>query len=245
MPARPSSRKVEYGGGNAGGHLTHKAGDAKLAALAQQPCRGALAHELHAVLLFKEVAAADGNADDGRHGGGQRRTGQPQTHGKHENIVEHHIEQAAAQGSHHGKGGVAVVAHKGRHDIVAHEEGREHKEDTGIRDAQRHDPRVTAHQPQKAAGRKNAHQQERHAEHTGAEDGIGKIALAALVSLRLEDGVAGGRAKADHGADGKDEVVDRQAEVEQGHAVGTRRLRDEIGIGQNVARGAQQAEDIL
>ena len=38
----------------------------------------------------------------------------------------------------------------------------------------------------------------------------------ALVSLRLEDGIAGGRAKADHGADGKDEVVDRQAEVEQG-----------------------------
>ena len=143
--------------------------------------------------------------------GGQRRTGQPQTHGKHKDVVEYHIEQAAAQGSHHGKGGVAVVAHKGRHDIVAHEEGREHKEDAGIRDAQRHDPRVTAHQPQKAAGRKNAHQQERHAEHTGAEDGI----------------------------------VDRQAEVEQGHAVGTRRLRDEIGIGQNVARGAQQAEDIL
>ena len=28
-------------------------------------------------------------------------------------------------------------------------------------------------------------------------------------------------------------------------AVGARRLRDEIGIGQNVARGAQQAEDIL
>ena len=112
---------------------------------------------------------------------------------------------------------VAVVAHKGRHDIVAHEEGREHKEDAGIRDAQRHDPRVTAHQPQKAAGRKNAHQQERHAEHTGAEDGIGKIALAALVSLRLEDGIAGGRAKADLDRR-QDELIDRQAEVEQGNA---------------------------
>ena len=109
----------------------------------------------------------------------------------------------------------------------------------------RHDPRITAHQPQKAAGRKNAHQQERHAEHTGAEDGIGKIALAALVFLRLEDGIAGGRAQADHGAKRKNKIINGQAEVEQGHAVGTRRLRDEIGIGQNVARGAQQAEDIL
>ena len=192
------------------------------------------------------MAAADGNADDGRHGGGQRRTGQPQTHGKHENIVEHHIEQAAAQGSHHGKGGVAVVAHKGRHDIVAHEERREHKEDTGIRNAQRHDPRVTAHQLQKAAGRKKLPTSRNGTLSTQAQKmALEKVALAALVSLRLEDGIAGGRAKPDHGADGKDEVVDRQAEVEQGNAVGARRLRDEIGIGQNVARGAQQAEDIL
>ncbi len=33
-------QEVEYGGGNAGGHLTHKAGDAKLAALAQQLAEG-------------------------------------------------------------------------------------------------------------------------------------------------------------------------------------------------------------
>ena len=43
----------------------------------------------------------------------------------------------------------------------------------------------------------------------------------------------------------KIEVVDGQAEVEQGHAVGARRLRDKIGIGQNIARSAQQAKNIL
>ena len=242
---QPQQQKIEHGGGNAGAHLAHKAGNAQLAALPQQLHRGHPAHELHAVLLFKEVPAADGNADDGRHGCGQRRTGQPQTHGKHKDVVEHHIEQAAAQGSHHGKGGVAVVAHKGRHDVVAHEKRREHKENAGIRNAQRHDLRVAAHQPQQAARRKNARQQKRHAERAGAEDGVGKIPLTAFIALCPEDGVAGSRAKPDHGTNGKDEVVDGQAEVEQGDAIGARRLRDKIGIGQNVARGAQQTENVL
>ena len=66
-----------------------------------------------------------------------------------------------------------------------------------------------------------------------------------LLALCAEDGVAGGRAQTDHGTDGKNEVVNGQAEVEQGHAVGTRRLRDEIGIGQNIAGRAQQTENIL
>lgn len=191
------------------------------------------------------MAAADADADDGCHRRCQRGTGQPQTHGEHENVVEHHVEQTAAQRRHHGKGRVAVVAHKGRHDVVAHEEGREHEEDAGIRDAQRHDARIAAHQPQKAPGCKDAHQQKRHTERTGAEDGVGKILLAAVIALGFEDGVAGGRAQADHGADGKDEVIHRQAEVQQGDAVGARRLRDKIGIGQNVARSAKQAEDVL
>ena len=191
------------------------------------------------------MSAADADADDGCHRRCQRGTGQPQTHGEHENVVEHHVEQTAAQRRHHGKGRVAIIAHEGRHDVVAHEKGREHEEDAGIRDAQCHDARVAAHQPQKAPGCKDAHQQKRHTERTGAEDGVGKILLAPRVALCLEDGITGGRAQADHRADGKDEVIHRQAEVQQGDAVGARRLRDKIGIGQNVARGAQQAKDIL
>ena len=60
--------------------------------------------------------------------------------------------------------------------------------------------------------------------------GLGAYARRALVALRPEDGVAGGRTEAQHRADGEDEVVDGQTEVEQGDAVGSRRLRDKIGI---------------
>ena len=75
---QPQQQKVEHRGGHAGGKLAHKAGDAQLTALPQQPCRGQLPHELQGVLLFKEVTAANGDADDRRHRRCQRRTGQPQ-----------------------------------------------------------------------------------------------------------------------------------------------------------------------
>ena len=191
------------------------------------------------------MQAADGNADDGRNGRCQRRAGQAPAHGEDEDIVKHHIEQAAAQGGHHGQRGVAVVPGKGRNDVVAHEERREQQEDAGILQAQRHNGCIAAHQPEHRIRTERPYQHKRHCNQDRAHQAVGKIAVGPLIVLRLEDGIAGGRAKPDHGADGKDEVVDRQAEVEQGNAVGARRLRDEIGIGQNVARGAQQAEDIL
>ena len=61
-------------------------------------------------LFFKKVAAADGDAEHRRDGRCQRRAGQAQPHGEDEDVIEHHIEQASAQGGHHGKGRVAVVA---------------------------------------------------------------------------------------------------------------------------------------
>ena len=100
------------------------------------------------------MAAANGDADDGRNRRCQRRTGQAQTHGEHEDIVEHHVEQAAAQGRHHGKGGVAIVADKGRHDVVAHKKRGEQQKNAGVGDAQRHDARIAAHEPQQRPGAK-------------------------------------------------------------------------------------------
>ena len=72
-----------------------------------------------------------------------------------------------------------------------------------------------------------------------------KKTLRPRLALRLQDGVPGGRTQTDHRAEGKDQVVHGQAEVQQGHAVGARRLRDKIGIGQNIAGRAQQTENIL
>ena len=246
IPGQTQQQEVEHRRGHAGGHLPHKAGDAQLAALPQQLCRGQLPHELHRVVFLEEVAAADGDAEHRRNGGGQCRTGQPQPHGEHEDVVEHHIEQAAAQRGHHGQRGRTVVADKGRHDVVAHKKGREQQKDARIGDAQRHDAGIAAHEPQQCTGAEDAHQHKGHGQQAGAKDGIGEIPLCRpLLALCAEDGVAGGRAQTDHGTDGKNEVVDGQAEVEQGHAVGARRLRDKIGIGQNIAGRAQQTENIL
>ena len=238
-------QKVEHRGGHAGGKLTHKAGDAQLTALPQQPCRGHLPHELQGVLLFKEVAAANGDADNGRHRRCQRRTGQAQPQGEHKDIVEHHVEQTAAQGRYHGKGGVAVVADKGRNDVVAHKKRGEQQKDAGVGDAQCHDTRIAAHEPQQRPGRKGTRQHPRDGRQHGAQDGVGKIPLSPGIVLRLGNGVAGGRAQRDHGANGKNKVVDGQAEVEQSNAVCTGGLRNKIGIGQNIARGAQQTKNIL
>ena len=191
------------------------------------------------------MGAANGNAEHRRNGRCQRRAGQPQPHGEDEDVVKHHIEQAAAQRRHHGQRRVAVVADEGRHHIVAHEEGRKEQEDAGVVLAQRHDARVAAHQPQQLVRAEDARQNEGHRQNARAEDSVGKIPLSLLVALRPQDGVAGRRTEADHRADGKDEVVDRQTEVQQGHAVGARRLCDEIGVRQNIARSAQQAENVL
>ena len=191
------------------------------------------------------MAAANGDADDGRNRRCQRRTGQAQTHGEHEDIVEHHVEQAAAQGRHHGKGGVAIVADKGRHDVVAHKKRGEQQKNAGVGDAQRHDARIAAHEPQQRPGRKDTRQHPRDGRQHGAQDGVGEIPLPPGIVLRLGNGVAGSRAQRDHGANGKNKVINGQAEIEQSNTVCTGGLRNKIGIGQNIARGAQQAKNIL
>ena len=242
---QPEQQEVEHGGGHGRGKLPDKTGDAQLAALHQQPGRGSLPDKGERVALLKEVAAADGDAEHRRDGRCQRRAGQAQPHGEDEDVIEHHIEQAAAQGGHHGKGRVAVVADEGREDVVAHEEGCEQQEDAGVVQAQRHDVPIAAHELQKRARAERARQHERDGDQAGAEDGVGKIPLRPRLALRLQDGVPGGRTKADHRAEGKDQVVHGQTEVQQGHAVGARRLGDEIGVGQNIARCADQTENIL
>ena len=242
---QPEQQEVEHGGGHGRGELPDKTGDAQLAALHQQPGRGSLPDKGERATLLKEVAAADGDAEHRRDGRCQRRAGQAQPHGEDEDVIEHHIEQAAAQGGHHGKGRVAVVADEGREDVVAHEEGREQQEDAGVVQAQRHDVPIAAHELQKRARAERACQHERDGDQAGAEDGVGKIPLRPRLALRLQDGVPGGRTQTDHRAEGKDQVVHGQAEVQQGHAVGARRLGDEIGVGQNIARCADQTENIL
>ena len=242
---QPEQQEVEHGGGHGRGELPDKTGDAQLAALHQQPDRGGLPDKGERVALLKEVAAADGDAEHRRDGRCQRRAGQAQPHGEDENVIEHHIEQAAAQGGHHGKGRVAVVADEGREDVVAHEERREQQEDAGVVQAQGHDVPIAAHELQKRARAERACQHERDGDQAGAEDGVGKIPLRPRLALRLQDGVPGGRTQTDHRAEGKDQVVHGQTEVQQGHAVGARRLRDEIGVGQNITRCADQTENIL
>ena len=191
------------------------------------------------------MAAANEDAQHRRHRRCQRRAGQAEAHGEHEDIVEHHIEEAAAQRRYHRQRGVAVVADEGCDDVVAHEERSEQQEDAGVPHTECDDLTVAAHEPQQYLGAEDSRQHEGQGEHQRPEQGVGEIARRALVPLRPEDGVAGGRAKAQHRADGKDEVVDGQAEVEQGDAVGARRLRDEIGVRQNVAGCAQKAENVL
>ena len=192
IACQPQEQQVEDRRGHGRGHLTHKAGDAQLAALEQQPRRRPLAHELNAIGRFAEMQAADGNADDGRNGRCQRRAGQAPAHGEDEDIVKHHIEQAAAQGGHHGQRGVAVVPGKGRNDVVAHEERREQQEDAGILQAQRHNGCIAAHQPEHRIRTERPYQHKRHCNQDRAHQAVGEIAVGPLIVLRLEDGIAGG-----------------------------------------------------
>ena len=185
------------------------------------------------------MAAANGDADDGRDRRCQRRTGQAQPQREHEDIVEHYVEQAAAQGRHHGKGGVAIVADKGRNDVVAHKKRREQQKDAGVGDAQRHDAGIAAHEPQQRPGHKGTRQHPRDGRQHGAQDGVGEIPLSPGIVLRLGNGVAGRRAQRNHGANGKDKVINGQAEIEQGNAVCTGGLCNKIGVGQNIARSTQ------
>ena len=121
----------------------------------------------------------------------------------------------------------------------------EQQKNAGVGDAQCHDAHIAAHEPQQRPGHKGTRQHPRDGRQHGAQDGIGKIPLSPGILLCLGNGVAGRRAQRDHGANGKNKVVDGQAEVEQGNAVCAGSLRNKIGIGQNIARSAQQAENIL
>ena len=52
ITGQTQQQEVEHRSGDAGAHLAHKAGDAQLATLPQQFCRGQLPHKCDVVLLF-------------------------------------------------------------------------------------------------------------------------------------------------------------------------------------------------
>lgn len=68
--------------------------------------------------------------------------------------------------------------------------------------------------------------------------------MGTLIPLRTQDRKPSGRAKTQHRPHCKDQVVQRQAQVEHRDAVRTGRSGDKKGVSQDVAGCTQKAENI-
>ena len=93
---------IENNGNNCRRKLSHECGNSKLAAGNKVSDRRALPLKFHLIFLTEKVCGTDGHGYRRAKRSGKCRTGKPQSHRKHENIIKHNIKQASCNSADHG-----------------------------------------------------------------------------------------------------------------------------------------------
>ncbi len=185
------------------------------------------------------------NADQGGEAGGEHRAEDPHLAGENEHIVQNHVRQAAADHGGHGKLRSAVVAHEAEKEIVQEKRGREEQNDAQIGFGHGEDLFVRAQKRNDAVGKEEAGGCKKEREERGKAKGVGEDPVGRLpVAVMARDRVLDSAAHADHQAASVDEAVNRNRQIQRRQPVHADSLRDEKGVGQNVAGKADHAQDI-
>ena len=236
--------EVKDHGGHAAGHLPHKGHHPQLTGGEQAAQRGQGGGEADGVAGGEVVEQADGHAHHRGEAGGQGGPGHAQPQGEHEQIVKEDVEQAAEQGGGHGDAGGAIVAHKGGTGEVEHEQGCKTQHNADVIVAHPADGVVRPHQPQHSVGHGHTQRHKHRTHQQGPGDGVGEVEVVIGGVAPLAQGIAGGGADADHGAQGEDEPIEGQHQVQRGDAVGALGQGDKKGVGQDVAGGADHGQNV-
>lgn len=143
------------------------------------------------------------------------------------------------------KRGVTVIADKGITDIVHHEKRSKKQKDPCIGNPDGNDLIGSAKKSDDRPGNKKTGQGKEQTENKGKKDGVGKIETGFLVASCLVDLETGSRADTDHGADGKDQAVERQDQVQGSNAVCTLRQGNKKSICQYIGGHTDHAQNVL
>lgn len=244
VACKAQQHQIEQQQRDAGGNLTDERGQAGRTDARQQAEFRLSAPQMEAASRLAQVAGEHEQTDERGSAGGERRAEHTESAWENKDPVEHDVEQAAGDHAGHGAAGVAVVAHKGEHDIVRDEKGREAQQQPQI--DRRHFERfaVRAEQPRQRDNAENAGEHEQHGNHKAERKRMGKRAVGlGVVALRPAERVVRRTAHADHQAETVHQVVRRDGDVERGKTERTGALGDEKGIRENVARNADHAKN--
>ena len=199
---------------------------------------------LNRTLLRKHMRSADRTAHDRRDAGSERGTRDAELHREHEDVVEDDVKDTTQKHSHHRSPWRTVVPGEGAHTAVQHKEWRKHHEDPGIRDAHCSDLRIRTEELQDLGYAEKSEQHERDTADQRPYDGIREVAVRLVLSARTADREARRRAHRKHIAEGEDQIVEREHQVQRRHTGRPTRDGDEKGVHQDVGRHADLTDDI-
>ena len=172
---------------------------------------------MKAVFPPDEVGRQDEQADDRREPRGECRPENPHAAGKEEEVIQHHIGQAAPQHRRHGKLRRAVVSHEAQAEVVQQEGGRKEQDDLQIGAAHSEDGFVGPQEPGQFLRTEQPQQNEPRRQPQGKPQRMGKNAVGLpLFSLVLRNGIARAASHADQQAAPVDKAVDRNGQIQRG-----------------------------
>ena len=190
------------------------------------------------------MQTAHGCTDHRRQTGSQGRSHHPHSQGKHEQIVQEHVGNAACEDCCHSQGRITVIAYKGTDDKIQHEKrGKQHK-GPGIGPSYCHDPCIASHDLHYLIRCKPAGQHKEGAQYKGPHNCPEEIAVCIFISLGTEDAETDGRSHPQHSPNRINKAVDREHQIQRRDPVCACCSRYKKGICQNIKRRPHSSQDI-
>ena len=193
----------------------------------------------------EKMEGKDAQADDGRQAGGKYGAEHPHAQREDEQVIQHHVGQAAGDHGGHGELGIAVVSHKADYNVIEQKGGRKQQQGAQIGFGHGKDGAVRPQKPGNGLGKQKPRQHKDHRQHRPQQQGMGENLVDAAGLLPPQgDGILGGASHSQHQSGAVDEVVHRNGQIQGGEAVGPQPLGHKEGIGQNVAGQAHHPQYI-
>ena len=174
--------------------------------------------ETYVILFPKVMGCADRHCNGRTDGRCQRRSGKPQFHWKHKNIVKHNIEKTCGNRPCHGSGGSLVISCKSSKRIIGHKQRRSDQHDAEIAFSKGSQTCICAKKVKKFLRCKNTCDNKRHTAQNAPENRLQKIVIR-ILTLGSVDPESGGRTDTDHCPDSIYQSIHRKDQIQNCQAI--------------------------
>lgn len=213
---------------------------------AGQPSHRDVPPEMEAVPFFHYPGGQYRQADHRRQSGGKGCAEHPAPQRIEKQVIQQDVGKAARQHSRHGQPPSAVVTDKGQQDIVEQEAGGKAENGAQVNGGHLQGVAVRPHPKPHRLRQKDPRQYEQRPRAPAQHQGSGKGPVRFLRrAARLQHGVTGGPADAEHKPDAVEQAVQRDRQVEGGQTVRPQPVGHKKGIRQKIAGQPQHPQGVL